>query len=270
MLKKILQKTMGAFGYEIHAIKQKPENGNNEKSLYFKSSKGDLDYFETPIGNYYLPNNAPLDVVINSMKKGVYFDQSIIRLADKYLKPGTAILDVGANFGQMSVYFSKIVGDQGKVYAFDADDYVFEIFKKTLDANGCRNVLPIFGAVYNVDNKIFHFPKQDFVRFGAYGSYGLAPNSDEGREVKSITIDSLNIQEPISFMKVDIQGSDLYALQGAEQTIRKNKMPIIFEFEQQFQQEFNTSFQGYVEFADRIGYKFDEIIDDINYVIVPK
>ena len=71
-------------------------------------------------------------------------------------------------------------------------------------------------------------------------------------------------------MKVDVHGSDLFALQGAEQAIRKNKMPIIVEFEQQFQQDFGTSFQNYVEFVDKTSYKFDEVVDEINYVLLPK
>ena len=70
-------------------------------------------------------------------------------------------------------------------------------------------------------------------------------------------------------MKVDIQGSDLFALQGAKEIILKNKMPILFEFEQQFQDEFQTSFNDYANFIKEIDYRFEKIIMGINYLIVP-
>ena len=81
---------------------------------------------------------------------------------------------------------------------------------------------------------------------------------------------SININTPISFMKVDIQGSDLFALRGAVDTIKRHRMPIIFEFEQQFQAEFGTSFQDYVDFVNSISYRFERLVMDINYVIVPR
>ena len=47
-------------------------------------------------------------------------------------------------------------------------------------------------------------------------------------------------------------------------------MPIIFEFEQELQKDFGTTFQDYVEFADDINYKFAEVVNEINYVLLPK
>ena len=108
------------------------------------------------------------------------------------------------------------------------------------------------------------------MRFQAYGSYGIDPNATAGRTVKALTIDGLNINTPISFMKVDIQGSDLFALRGAVETIKRHRMPIIFEFEQQFQAEFHTSFQDYVDFVNSISYRFEKLVMDINYLIVPR
>lgn len=84
-----------------------------------------------------------------------------------------------------------------------------------------------------------------------------------------MTIDSLNIQEPVSFMKIDIEGADLFALQGARETIMKNRMPIIFEFSQHMQNVFNTNFGEYVNFVNSINYRFEEIILKINFLILP-
>ncbi len=218
---------------------------------------------------YYLPTDAPRDPVIHCIKTGAIFEPEIIETAKAYIRPGSTVLDVGANFGQMSVLFSRFVGVGGQVHSFEADPFVYELLQKTLAANNCQNVTAHPGAVYDRPNQQLFYPVQDFIRFGAYGSYGIDPNATAGRTVKTLTIDGLNINTPISFMKLDIQGSDLFALRGAVETIKRNRMPIIFEFYQPFQAEFRTSFQDYVDFVNSISYRFEKVVMDINYLIVP-
>jgi len=130
--------------------------------------------------------------------------------------------------------------------------------------------MPFSNPVYNVNNKQFRFPVPDLVKFPSYGSYGLDLDATYGVPVNSLTIDSLGFSRPISFVKIDIQGSDLAAMQGAVNTIAKHQMPILFEYEEQFQHDFKTSFQDYVDFIHSINYKFLKTVQDINYLVVPK
>jgi FkbM family methyltransferase len=207
----------------------------------------------------------------NTIIAGNIFDEPIVACAKQYITDGSTVLDVGANFGQMSILFSEMTGDRGKVYSFEADDFIFEILKKNIFANTKGNIIPVFGAVYNEMGKNLTFPVQDFERFDTYGSYGIdyANNTKNGREVPTLTIDSLNIDEKISFMKIDVQGGDLFALEGSVNTIKKNKMPILFEFEYLFQDELSLKFQEYVDFVCSIDYYFAKIINYQNYLILP-
>ena len=225
-----------------------------------------LSYYETPIGNYYLPTDAPDDVIARHMRAGRVFEPEVVEIAKRYVKPGGAAIDVGANFGQMAILFS---GMGAKVYAIEAQQTVFDILCKNIEANNA-NIAPVFKAAYTETGKTFHFPKPDFVQWGAYGSYNLPLDADEGDPVESIRIDDIDISEPISFMKVDVQGCDLFAMQGATETIRKHRMPILFEFEQRFQADYGTSFDDYVAFINAIGYRFAETVLDINFLIVPR
>jgi FkbM family methyltransferase len=218
-----------------------------------------------------LPSDAKTDVVANTIINNEIFEKEVVDLASKYIKYGTNVLDVGCNFGQMSILFAKMVGKQGKVYSFDADEFVFEIFKKNIEANGLENIIvPHFGAVHNIDGDTLLFPEQDFKEFGAYGSYGIDYTASVGRKVDSLTIDSLKILGPISFMKIDIQGGDLQAMQGAVNTINLNRMPILFEYEYHFEDKFNLKFQDYVDFVQSIDYKFEKVINGHNFLILPR
>ena len=229
-----------------------------------------LALYKTPIGNYYLPVNITTDIIINDMKAGRMFEPEIIKIAKQYIRKGSTVLDVGANLGQMTIFFSKFAGQEGRVYSFEADDFIFSILQKNIAANNCLNITPMCTAIYDKAGTTMIYPVPDFQRFGSYGSYGLDPNAKEGRKIKTLTIDSLGIQTPISFMKVDIQGSDLFAMRGAVETIKKHRMPILFEYEEQFQNEFHTSWDDYKKFIDSISYRIEKIIYGINFLIVPK
>lgn len=260
MLKRIVKAGLRRLGFDI--VRYAPQKSKRTKAL---------TYYETATGNYFLPTDAHGDLIANAIKAGWTFDIEIVNLVKRYAREGTVILDVGANFGQMSVLFSRMVGDTGKVYSFEADDFVFEILQKNIEANRrTGKIVPIFGAVHHTAGETLFFPVQDFERFPTYGSYGIDYNGGPGRPVKTVTIDSLNIEDPISFLKVDIQGGDLLALRGAVETIKRHRMPIIFEYECAFEDEFKMSFQDYVDFVQSINYRFEKNIGGQNFLIVPR
>lgn len=262
-MKKIIKSVFQILGFEVLRYRKKNVSRKTKN----------LTFYETATGDYFLPTDAYNDIIANSIKENRIFEKEVVDLASTIIKPNTCVLDIGANFGQMSILFSNLVGDNGKVLSFEADDWIFEIFQKNIEANNKQGkIIPHFGAIHNVDNEIMFFPNQDFKEFGTYGSYGLDYNSNinsTGRKVMSLTIDSLNIIEPISFMKIDIQGGDLQAMQGAVKTIEKNKMPIIFEYEYHFEDRFNLSFQEYVDFVGSINYKFEKVINGHTFLIIP-
>ena len=225
-----------------------------------------IQKFSTKTGDWWLPTDNNVDIVIKAIKSGDFFEEDVINAVAKFIKPGSVVLDVGANFGQMSVAFSRLTGPTGKVHSFEADDFVFDLLLRNIEANGCKNIEPHFGAVWNDDGLTLHYPEPDFERFGSYGSYGIDMNATSGREVKSYTIDSLNISGPVSVMKVDIQGSDLFAMKGARNLIAREKPAIIFEYEEQFLKEFGTSYEDYMNFIDEIGYVIVGEVGRIRYV----
>jgi FkbM family methyltransferase len=260
-MKKLIKKLFNSIGLDI--IRYKKANRSRKTK--------NLTLHKTITGNYYLPTDAVNDTVANTIISNEIFEKEVVDLARKYIKPNTTVLDLGANFGQMSILFADMVGENGHVHSFDADDWIFEIFSKNIKANNKTNkITPHFGAIHNIPGETLIFPEQDFQEFGTYGSYGIDYNSRKGREVKTITIDSLNIEEPISFIKIDIQGGDLQAMQGAIKTIEKNKCPILFEYEYHFEEKFNMCFQDYVDFVQSINYKFHKVLSGHNFLIIPK
>ena len=218
-------------------------------------------------GYYYLPADAKGDWIANSIKNESIFDEYIYDIAKEHIKPHSIVLDIGSNFGQLAILMSRHVGD-GWVYAFDAEPFVYSILEKNIEINNAK-VKPYFGAVHHTGGETLYFPEPDFVRFPTYGSYGIDYVNHEGRAVPTIAVDDLEFPLPVSFMKVDVQGGDLFAMQGSVKTINKFKMPIVFEYEKEFEQEQGYSFKEYEKFIEKIGYKIVYEVKS-NYLIVPK
>lgn len=265
MLKDQIKKLANKLGYDFVKTPNFEYGRENKR----KSSDDRFDYYETNIGNYFLPKECRGDVVANSIRTGRVFDLEILNVIKSFIHPNSIVLDIGANYGQMSIEISKM-SSEITVYSFEAQKLVFDILEKNIECNNINNVKLFYNAVFDTNDLELFFPEPDLVRFASYGSYGIDIKSKKGIKVKSLTIDSINFERPVSFMKIDIQGSDLAALRGAVNTITKYKMPIIFEYEEQFQEEFGTTFQDYVDFVDQIGYKFLKTVQEINYLIVPK
>src|SRR5260221_5584024 len=127
-MKKLVKRIFHFLGYDI--IKRKGIS-EDHKSVRSKS----LTLYTTATGRYYLPTDAHQDTVANTIKDNLIFDAEIVQVAKKYIKENTAIVDIGANFGQMSILFSEMVGNFGKVYSFEADDFIFDILKKNIQIN---------------------------------------------------------------------------------------------------------------------------------------
>ncbi len=222
----------------------------------------------TATGSYWLPEPGS-DHVIRSIIDGLIFDQPLVDEMKRLCKPGSVVLDVGSNFGQTAVIMSKHVDQNGMVVAFEADPWIYRILRSNLSINNCTNSRAIFGAVWDEPGCELIYPEADLVRFESYGSYGIDPTANDGQKVPSITIDSVGINH-VDLIKIDVQGSDLRAMKGAQQTIKRSKPIIIFEYESMFDQQFETGWDDYLEFIEMIDYEIVGTISSVNFVMVPR
>ncbi len=134
--------------------------------------------------------------------------------------PGDVVVDAGACWAEAALKFASLVGDEGKVYAFEFEPDNLEILKENLRLN------PSLGArVQLVERPVWS-------RVGVevkYDSSGPSTTIVEGHAgtgesaAVTTTIDQLVHEyelERVDFIKMDVEGAELPALRGAEATIR--------------------------------------------------
>lgn len=181
-------------------------------------------------------------------------------LMKKIVKPGMTVFDLGANFGWFTLVLSKLVGNSGRVYSFEVDPYLVNILKENVELNSLSNVSIEPVAVSN---------KTGTSQFSLNESYDTRnqlesiTKSAQTIEVKTIYLDDFCINEEldkIDLIKMDIEGSELKALQGMKKIIYQNpSLKIIMEFNQNALNSVGDSPERMIDFLVNEGFTIEEI-----------
>ncbi len=150
------------------------------------------------------------------------------KIIEKEIEEGDIVLDIGANIGFYTLIMAKLVGDKGKVYAFEADKDNFEILKKNVEINKYHNVVLINKAVWDKNGTIKFYVNEN----NTAGNSVDGNDGEEYNEVESIKLDEyFDENKKIDFIKMDIEGSEGRAVKGMANILKRNKgMKIITEF----------------------------------------
>ena len=137
------------------------------------------------------------------------------------VKEADVVLDAGANCGHLSIFFSKLVGKDGIVYAFEPDKFNIERIENNSKLNNdLTNNIKIVELLLWNENKMI-----DFYEAGTVGSSAVwIPDADKCIKKEAVRIDDWvlknNIQK-LDFIKMDIEGAEIEALDGCMATIEK-------------------------------------------------
>jgi FkbM family methyltransferase len=138
------------------------------------------------------------------------------------VRSGDVVYDLGANVGFYSLLGARLAGDAGVVYSFEPLARNLDYLRKHVALNGVRNCVVIEAAVADFDGEM---------RFASSGEPTTAHLSDGGDvAVRVIRLDSMvesGAIRPPNVMKVDVECSEVKALEGAAGTIDKFRPRIL-------------------------------------------
>lgn len=179
------------------------------------------------------------------------WEPHVVKFASSYLKDDSVVIDVGANFGHHTLFFSKMVPN-GKVIAFEPQLENFELLKTNISMNEARNIDARYQAV-GAENKKVKVPRINTSVLSNMGD--ITVESSDGREVECITLDSLGLDR-VDLIKIDVQGYELYTLLGAEEMLTTLKPTMIIELEDQQLAKFNLESSVIVDYLKDLEYEW--------------
>ena len=149
------------------------------------------------------------------------------------VRRGDVVFDIGANRGHFTRFFSRIVGEEGAVHAFEPAPETFEILRKGFSPPGkgqnftlnCCALGEVPGAATII------VPGGDdgqaSLRAHAGGSW-TATASLHRHECSVVTLDNYAADlQRLDFVKCDIEGAELPAIRGGRATL-KRLMPMLW------------------------------------------
>jgi len=174
----------------------------------------------------YLPPGYP---AARSFRAGLY-ERELTGLLRATLVDGMTFVDLGANVGYYTLFASGIAGNSGNVYAFEPDPTNYAYLQRSIQANGCRNVVAVRKAISNKSGTMNFVPDPN----RAEGF--LIEGSGDGRSipVQTLTLDDFFRDQgwpSVQLIKMDIEGSEQQALMGMTELRRRNPaLQLIMEF----------------------------------------
>ncbi|MGA8088338.1 MAG: FkbM family methyltransferase [Terracidiphilus sp.] len=127
----------------------------------------------------------------------------------RLIKPGTIAYDIGANVGFYTLALSRLVGESGHVFAFEPAARSVYFLRRHLELNNIRNVTVVQTAIAD--------------RTGLVTFDGWRMGTEKSYVVPTMSLDEfIAAGHPLpSFVKMDIEGVEKLALEGAKRLLSK-------------------------------------------------
>lgn len=182
-----------------------------------------------------------------------------IDIAKKEIHKGDTVLELGAYIGYHTLIFAKLVGDNGKVIAFEPEPNNFELLKRNVEVNNYKNIILVQKAVSNKTGKIkIYLSKKNK---GDHRIFDSRDNRDF-TEIDAIRLDEYfkNNKNKINFIWMSIQGAEFDAIQGMSDILRESKnVKIVSEFTPHLLEKFGRKSEEYLRTLQDYGFKIQHL-----------
>lgn len=178
---------------------------------------------ENKLVRMHLPNKD--DYIQNVIKStGTFYEPEMLLDISNRVKKGSTILDVGANIGNHTLYFSLFCR-ANKVISFEPQKNVYDTL--------CKNIKLNFLEEKIVAYQIGLGSYETTANLGAVDEKNIGMTKldiNSSGDVRIATLDSVVEKEPlnsISVIKLDVEGMEMEVLRGAIQTFERHQ-PVLY------------------------------------------
>ncbi len=140
-----------------------------------------------------------------------YFEEGIFEPGEEEI-----FVDAGAFCGETAEEFSLWCPSYKKIYSFEPDYKNFSKLSTNVLRKNIRDIELINAGLWNADTTLC------FTRAGDDGT-GSYVNNEGEQQIKVVSLDNMLQGKPVTYIKMDIEGSERQALEGAKDTITKYK-----------------------------------------------
>ena len=192
--------------------------------------------------------------------KGTFVtDEPEYKLLHELIAPGDWVIDVGANVGHYTKRLSELVGKNGRVIAFEPVPATFSILSANTQHFAYPNTSLIEAAVSDkLDTVGMSMPSFETGLVNYYEAK-LTPTKECAFSVLTISLDSLCINQPISLVKIDVEGHERQVIKGMQELINADHPTLIVE----------TGNEELIDYISSLGYDSQRLNQSPNVLFSP-
>ena len=192
------------------------------------------------------------DHISDLLLSGMFYEShTLLQFYNDIPKKGM-ILDIGANIGNHQMMFNQLWPNR-EIFGFEASPLNYlHLHRNTVNYPNTINVCMGVGAEQGL-TYITHFEEN----MGGSGVTEVSNLRHAEKDIMPIVIaplDSIQFESPISLVKIDVEGYEVYVVKGAHDTLKKHK-PMIWIEDFKYSKDYNESTIKY-------------LIDTFNYEII--
>jgi len=196
------------------------------------------------------------------------FEPDTVRAYGDVVRPGMTVLDIGANVGAHTLPLARLVGNEGRVVAFEPTDWAFAKLKANLALSPeiAGRVTPV--QAFLADRADCKLPNEVPASWPLDGR-GVHPKL-RGRAMTAVgafttTLDAwlaaTNI-ERVDFIKLDVDGYECAVLAGAGALLKRDRPVILLELSPYILGERGGSLDELLDRLEDAGYRLRRLTDD--------
>lgn len=164
-----------------------------------------------------------------------FFDAEVTYLVSRYVKPGDTVLDVGAHFGYVSMLSSHLVGDSGRVYAFEPTPSTFAVLSENAKSRGNVTALNLGAGKQDSTLEIADYGLQ-YCAWNTLADESRMPTALAGVKANRVKVEVVRLDDYLAdkgirpaFIKIDAENFEADVIEGLMLTIQKARPIVLME-----------------------------------------
>ena len=166
------------------------------------------------------------DFAVSVHSKDGFYEPHLVATIRRICKPGSVVIDVGANIGCHTLLFASVIGNTGRCYAFEPNSENSRLILLGCQRNQFKNVtlMPV---------GLSDRPGWGYFSTHIGSNGGIVSETSVARGnggiIPLFILDDFKF-EKVDCIKIDIEGGEFLALKGGEKLLRDSRPAIISEF----------------------------------------
>jgi FkbM family methyltransferase len=198
----------------------------------------------------------PNDAIAQHLKKNKVWEPHFKEVIKVLVEPGATVIDAGANFGYNSVLMGKQIGPDGTLVSFEPQRIIYQQLCGNLILNNIYNATAYQAALGDGSKGVANMKPVEYQ--AEWVNIGDTSIGEDGEEVAVYTLDEIGISK-LDFIKMDVQGYELFALQGAQNILTTYQPDLFIEIEPHQLIKFNITEEQLLSFIKSFGYSIYKI-----------